>query len=618
MCGICGIFNTDGRPIDKNILHSMTDSLRHRGPDDEGYYIGDGIGLGFRRLSIIDLQTGHQPLSNEDRSLWVVFNGELYNYRELRASLESRGHRFATKSDTETIVHLYEDEGDECVNNLRGMFAFAVWDGRRKRLFCARDRFGIKPFYYSLRGTQFVFGSEIKSVLRMPSIPREIDPVALDSYFAYGYILGDMSVFTAVRKLPAAHTMTIEHSRNPVPVIRRYWDIRFEQDEENTESQWEETIVKTLSDSVQHHMMSDVPLGAFLSGGIDSSSVVALMSEHSPQPIKTFTIGFREEKFSEFPYARQVAERYGTEHHEQIVEPESIELLPKLVRGYDQPFADSSAIPTYYVSKLAREHVTVVLSGDGGDELFAGYGQYPKLRKLMSYNVLPKFARNMLWGGIYRLLPHHIRGKGISYLLSHDPAIVGAHITEWSAPERKLLYQPELWSSVTAPAESCKESIVLQSQASEFVSRMQELDMRTYLPDDILMKVDIASMMHSLEVRVPILDHLVAELSFRIPADLKLKNNIGKYILKRAMRHHLPESILRHPKQGFDVPIRMWFKGDLRTYVNETLLRSGNRLADYLDPRFVARIVSDEGRSNRNFSGKVWSLLVFSEWLDQL
>jgi asparagine synthase (glutamine-hydrolysing) len=619
MCGICGIVNFEvAKKIDSVELSRMATSIRHRGPDDEGFYISGNTGLGFRRLSIIDLKTGHQPLCNEDQSIWIVFNGEIYNFRELRDQLERKGHIFKSGSDTEAIVHLYEEYGEDCVQQLRGMFAFAIFDEKNRKLFCARDRFGIKPFYYYVDEHKFVFASELKSILQIKGVAATMDLRSLDSYLTSGYVVGDNTIYANIKKLAPAHTLTLTRKGRSNPTISQYWKIAFAPDYSKTEAQWAEQIETTLTDSVRSHLVSDVPLGAFLSGGIDSSSVVALMSKLSSSPVKTFSIGFTDPKYNELQFAREIAKRYGTEHHEQVVEPESIDLLKKLVAAYDQPFADYSAIPTYYVSKLARSHVSVVMSGDGGDELFAGYPDYAKMCRINRYSVTPKLFNQLVWGGINKALPQYMKGKGITYLLSKRSGTAPAYLGVWTQPERKCLYTDEVARELRHYAsESYKENLINNSSSTEYLSTLQELDLRTYLVDDILTKVDIASMQHSLEVRVPILDHKFAELSFRIPSGLKLNQRRGKYIFKQAMTKYLPDSILKHKKQGFTVPLDVWFRGDLHEYVADRLLSPNSPYMDYFKKDYVASIIAMHNRGMRNFAPKIWSLLFFAEWLDQ-
>lgn len=619
MCGICGKIHFDpSRRIDESEIRGMADSIRHRGPDDEGYHVQDNVGLGFRRLSIIDLSTGHQPLTNEDGSLWIIFNGEIYNFPELREILLGKGHILRTRTDTECILHLYEEYGNECVNYLRGMFAFAIWNNKSKALFCARDRFGIKPFYYYVDQHSFIFGSEIKSILKAADVDRAMDLNALDSYFTYGYVTGSRTIYSAIKKLLPAHTLSLHPCSSSQPRLTSYWDLQFHPDYSRSEAQWLEEVENKFSESVRLHMISDVPLGAFLSGGVDSSSVVALMARYSTERVKTFSIGFAESQFNELQYAREVARKYQTDHHERVLEPESVTLLSTLVDAYDEPFADNSAIPTYYVSKFAREYVTVALSGDGGDELFAGYTHYPKLRNIERYNFLPAFVRKPLAKGIHSLIPNTVQGKGLSYLLSQDEDMIGAHISVFNRLERKKLYASDVYDHLQGSyAESEKEKIIRNSRAEEYVSRMQELDIRSYLVDDILTKVDVVSMQNSLEMRVPFLDHQFVELTLKIPVQYKMHRRGQKYIFKQAMSPYLPASILHHKKQGFTLPFKLWFKEDLKEYVDDRFLATRSRLSNYLNMDCVRNVVSEHRRGSRDFTTKIWSLLFFDAWLDR-
>lgn len=620
MCGITGkIYLDKSRRVESFVLKNMTDVISHRGPDDEGFYINNNVGLGFRRLSIIDLNTGHQPLTNMNGSIWIIFNGEIYNYLEQKEILLKKGYKFKTTTDTEVILHLYEEHGINCLQYLRGMFAFAIWDNNKKQLFCARDRFGIKPFYYYMDSEKFLFGSEIKAILKSGNIDKTISFEALDTYFAYGYITSNLSIFKEIKKLQPAHYLILSFKNEVSLKIERYWEIKFAPNYDKTESQWKEEIEESLSEAVKLHMIADVPLGAFLSGGIDSSSVVAMMAKHSKLPIKTFSIGFKEKEFNELEYAREVAKRYNCEHYEQIIEPEAITLLPKLVNGYDEPFADSSAIPTYYVSKLAREKVTVVLSGDGGDELFAGYNTYSRLKTIHSYsfNFNSSFINKLIWGNIHKLIPENGKGKLTSYLLSKDKRFIGAYSALFSYEERNQLILKKSSSNninIEGYSELFKKEILNHVVNADFISGLQFLDLNTYLVDDILTKVDRASMMNSLETRVPLLDHKFAELSFQIPWSYKLKGDIKKYIFKQAMSPHLPSSIFNHPKQGFAVPLTLWFKNDLKEYVNDTLLSPDSLLNSYLNKEYVKKILE-----NKFYKGdsrtRIWSLLFFEEWL---
>lgn len=616
MCGICGKVHFDlGKPVFQDEVRKMTDLITHRGPDDSGYYIKENVGFGFRRLSIIDLHTGHQPLSNEDGTVWIVFNGEIYNHAELREQLITKGHQFKTKTDTETIVHLYEEYGNECVKYLRGMFAFAIWDEKSKKLFCARDRFGIKPFFYFTDNDRFVFGSEIKCILSESSSLSSLSLPMLDQYLTFGYSSQDGTIYQNIKKLKPAHTLEIQNGGRIK--ISRYWDIEYRPDYSKTEDEWCELLDDKLSESVKAHLMSDVPLGAFLSGGVDSSAVVALMSKHSNSRVKTFSIGFKEAEFNELKYAREVANRYQTEHHEQIVEPESVSLLPDLVNSYDEPFADASAIPTYFVSKFAREFVTVALSGDGGDELFAGYNKYQRMMNMRDFNVLPDAVSKHFWGGLNKIIPNSMKGKGATYYLSKPKNSFPAFLSIWQQAERKKLFRKEIWENIKeSPAELRRVGCFINPESTDFLFNMQKMDMQRYMVDDILTKVDRASMQNSLEVRVPILDHEFAELAASIPSELKLKGNSKKYIFKEAMKGHLPESIISHKKQGFTVPLKSWFKEDLKEYVNDRLVNTKGPLYDYLEPAYVSKIVDGHHNGMRDFNDKIWSLLFLDEWLN--
>ncbi|WP_297696243.1 asparagine synthase (glutamine-hydrolyzing) [uncultured Eudoraea sp.] len=615
MCGICGKIHFDrDRPVRKDDLLTMTNLIRHRGPDDCGQYLKKNVGLGFRRLSIIDLEKGHQPLSNEDGTIWIVFNGEIYNHNELRKSLIQKGHEFKTKSDTETIVHAYEEYGVDCVSHLRGMFAFAIWDENENSLFCARDRFGIKPFFYCLEKDTFLFGSEMKCIMSQSKNSMDLSIFSLDYYLAFGYSAQDGTIFQNIHKLKPAHSLLLKD--NGHIQVSKYWHANYEPDYSKSESEWSELLREKLSETVKSHLMSDVPLGAFLSGGIDSSSVVALMAQHSSSPVKTFSIGFKEARFNELKYAREVAAKYQTEHHELIVEPESVSLLPDLIDAYDEPFADSSAIPTYYVSKFARENVTVALSGDGGDELFLGYHHHLKFKRIHKYNILPSSLSRYLWGGLHDIIPNGVKGKGATYYLSKPKSSAPAYHSIWQLHERQQLFRKECWEMLKAsPAEQQKVYFYTNGNSSNYLFNMQRMDMQTYMVDDILTKVDRASMQNSLEVRVPLLDHEFAELTFNIPAKLKLKGKTSKYIFKEAMKDLLPPSIISHKKQGFSVPLELWFKEDLKEYVNDRLLSTNSPLYEYLDPTYVRKIIHDHNNGMRDFSRKIWSLIFLDQWL---
>lgn len=613
MCGITGkIYFDQSRKVSLNELKKMSDAILHRGPDDEGHYLNGNVGLGFRRLSIIDLHTGHQPLSNHNNTLWITFNGEVYNFKEERAKLEKKGYRFKTNTDTEVIVNLYQEYGENCVDHLRGMFAFVIWDDEKKQLFGARDRFGIKPFYYYMDDEKFVWGSEMKSITASNDIQKNISLKSLDYYFAYGHTPGGRSIFSQINKLKPGHSFILKPFEKQKLTITKYWSVFYAPDYTKSEEYWKEAIYETLREAVKMRMISDVPLGAFLSGGIDSSTVVSLMALSSQQPIKTFSIGFKEAEFNELQYAKLVAEKYKTNHHEFIVEPESIDLLPNLVKGYDEPFGDSSAIPTYYVSKYTREHVTVALSGDGGDELFTGYDEYDKMAMLHGKKHYPK----QLFSTINKILPDHMFGKGMSYYLSKDKNNIAAFFCWWKDYERRKVFLPEINSQIEDNYSEKIKIEMLNAMDGDFLSKVQRLDMQTYMVDDILTKVDRATMMNSLEARVPILDHKLAELSFKIPSELKYKGSVKKYLLKQTFSKILPPEVISHKKQGFVIPLELWFKGDLKKYAYDSLL-SSSKLYDFLNKNEVKKILDDHQKGRRDFSIRIWTLLFLNEWLSQ-
>ncbi len=618
MCGICGIFEP-GRetPVEHAVLKRMADSIRHRGPDEEGFYVAPGVGLGHRRLSIIDLASGQQPLSNEDGTVWIAFNGEIYNFEELNAEFLSTGHRFRTRSDTETIVHLYEELGDRCFAELRGMFALALWDGRRKRLVLARDRIGKKPLFYSWNGQKLLFGSEIKALLEEGSISKEIDIEALSDYFALQYVPAPKTIYRHVRKLQAAHYLVVDASG-----IRElpYWDIRFDQVEQDlSEAEWCEQFLDEYRKAVKMRLVSEVPLGAFLSGGVDSSSVVALMNEVQP-PVTTCSIGFSEEAYDEARDARQFAQSLGTNHFEHIVQPRAVDLLPKLAWHYDEPFSDSSAVPTYYVSKMAREHVTVALSGDGGDENFAGYRRYNMhLWEDRLRSVVPAMIRKPVFGTLGDLYPklgwapRVFRAKSTFQSLARTP-LEGYFCSSPTCPPG---IKPRLFNGDTLRTMNGYESVeVLRAHydragTPDLLSRLQYLDMKTYLADDILVKVDRASMANSLEVRCPLLDHKLMELIARMPPSLKLNRGTGKYLLKKSLERVLPSNVLYRSKKGFAVPVAEWFRGELKDFAHTAIF---GRRDDVLNERFVKSCWNEHQRGFRDWSALLWCVLMFRTW----
>ncbi|MBC7186583.1 MAG: asparagine synthase (glutamine-hydrolyzing) [Calditrichaeota bacterium] len=625
MCGICGIYHVDPeKAVDQLTLRRMAEVIVHRGPDDDGFYLDEGVGLGMRRLSIIDLVTGKQPISNEDGSVWIVFNGEIYNHLALRRELESKGHRFRTRADTEAIVHAYEEYGERCPEYLNGMFAFAIYDRRKRRLLLARDRLGIKPLYYTFDGRRLVFGSELKSVLQAPDVPRELDFKALDAYLTFEYIPAPLSIFRGVAKLPQGHTLVLEdgHIR-----LRQYWDVAFgvDQGENKSEQEWGEELVALLADAVKIRLMSDVPLGAFLSGGLDSSSVVAMMSRAMNQPVKTFSIGFTESTYNELDYARTVAQAFATEHHEEILTPNAVALTETLVSHLDEPLGDFSIFPTYMVSKMTRQYVTVALSGDGGDELLAGYDTYIADRLARSYARLPQFVRRGLIEPLASRMRPTEKKKG---LINRTVRFVQgmalpAHLqhVRWmiflSQSQKEALYAPPLREALagTNPYDFI-EKYFDRVRSADPLSQQQYVDIKTYLADDILVKVDRMSMAVSLEARVPFLDYRLVELVGRMPSDLRLRNGQTKYILKRAMRGILPEKILTRGKEGFSIPIKNWLRAELRPMMFELLSPERLRHQGYFNPTYVASLIKEHLAGHANHSHQLWALMVFQKWHD--
>lgn len=616
MCGITGKVYFDlHKQVEISEIKKMTSTLRHRGPDDEGYYIDSNVGFGFRRLSIIDLSTGHQPLCDNSGRYYIIFNGEIYNFKEQREILQKKGYHFRTNSDTEVIVNLYAEYKEKCVSYLRGMFAFVIWDNKEKELFGARDRFGIKPFFYYIDDEKFVWGSEIKSILAASQVKTYINNKELEQYLAYGYSSNHQTIYSQIKKLDAATFFTLKTVPNKSFKIESYWNLVYAPDYGKSENYWKERVFDTLVETVKLHMVSDVPVGAFLSGGIDSSIAVALMSLNSSKPIKTFSIGFKDEEFNELPYSRLVAERYGTEHHELIVEPESIDLLSKLVSAFDEPFADSSAIPTYYVSKFASDYVKVSLSGDGGDELFVGYNHYDKNLKIYN-NFLNNRISYFIFKKLNSLVSRFLSLESITFYMSKKRAEISAYLGLWRDYERERLMNPQFKNQLNKNVAEQNKIDFLKNLEGDELSKMQLLDIQYLLVDDFLTKVDISSMSNSLEIRVPFLDHKLAELAFEIPSELKYKNKIKKYVLKKTFSDLLPPEIISHKKQGFGVPLNYWFRKDLKDFTYDTLMNNSN-LNEFLNTKYINLILDDHQKGIRNYSSKIWSLLVLNEWLEQ-
>ena len=611
MCGIAGIFGLAGASVAYQEVKSMCDVLIHRGPNDEGYYVHGNIGLGMRRLSIVDLKTGHQPVPNEDGCVQVILNGEIYNFKELRKELESQGHSFSTETDTEVIVHLYEQYGDECVQKLRGMFAFAVWDERQRRLLLARDRIGIKPLFYGEVDGRLIFASELKALLQLPEVDRTLNWNSVDHLFSSLSTPANESIIAGIHKLEPGHTLTVCEGQSPQ--IRRYWDVRFEPDYHQTKEDCVVRLRELLKESVRIRMNCDVPFGAFLSGGVDSSAVVAMMASQSSSPIKTFSIGFTEKKYNEAPYARQVSEIFSTDHHELILKPDVLDIVDDLIWHLDEPFGDSSAIPTYMVSKLAAEHVTVALSGDGGDELFAGYDKYLVERKQRRYQYIPAALRHLL-GTIGAQMNEGMKGRNFLRHIALDGMNRYLNATTmFDDVAKHSLFRPEVAATLTRDDPVRDLALSLEKKGTHWLSTIQYLDIRGYLPLDILTKVDRMSMAHSLEARVPFLDHKLVEYAATIPPEFHLHNGSTKYLLKTAMRGILPDSLIDRRKQGFAVPLGSWFRGDLTGFVHDLLLSDTSRARRIFNADYIEKLLSMH-QHGRNMDLQLWTLVSFELW----
>jgi asparagine synthase (glutamine-hydrolysing) len=611
VCGIAGIVRVDGRPVFEREVRAMCGAMTHRGPDEEGVYLGDGVGLGMRRLSIIDLENGQQPVSNEDGTIWVVFNGEIYNYRELRGLLVRRGHVFRTESDTETIVHLYEDFGTKAVGYLCGMFAFAVWDERRRQLLLARDRLGIKPLYYSQIGGDLVFASELKPILQLPDVKRNLNWEGVSHLFTFLATAPSHSIVEGVRKLEPARIAVAAPGR-PLR-IERYWDLAFVPQEDATEEELVERLRLLLTASVARHQISDVPIGAFLSGGIDSSAVVAAMARLSPDRVKTFSIGFDENGYDELCHARQVAKAFDTEHHELILKPDAVQVIEDLAWYLDEPFGDTSAIATYMVSKLAAEHVKVVLTGDGGDELFAGYDKYLVERRERDYDRVPAVVRKMM-GAVGHALPEGTPGRRFLRHLALDGSrrYLDAS-TLFHAEEMGRLFQDEALEQLAACEPWAESLSSLHKGNGDWISAAQYCDLNNYLPLDVLTKVDRMTMAHSIEARPPLLDHHIVEFAATIPARLRLRDGTTKYLFKQAMRGILPDEIVDRPKHGFAVPLDAWFRGELSVFARDLLLSERCRCRGLFHVPYLEQLLrlNDSGR---DVGLQLWTIASFELW----
>lgn len=619
MCGIVGKIDFDGQ-VDPAVIDRMCSAIEHRGPDSRGVWCGDGVAIGMQRLAIIDVAGGDQPLFNEDGSVAVVMNGEIYNFEALRSDLIKRGHTFSTRCDTEVLVHLYEDYGERLVERLRGMFAFAIWDIRRRQLLLARDRVGKKPLFVARRGSKMWFASEMMAMLQDAEIARTPDPRAIASYLALQYVPHPLSAFVGVEKLPPASTLLVTADGASE---RRYWAPDYvDSDAPATQAELAERLRELIWEATRIRLMSEVPLGAFLSGGIDSSAVVAAMADQTADPVKTFSIGFPDADFDELRFARTIAERFSTDHHEFVVEPHAIEIMPKLARHYGEPYADSSAIPSFYLAEMTSRHVTVALNGDGGDESFAGYRRYISSGLVGYLNRLPMNVR--------RLAPTVIRplGRGsrsnstrarmhrLAGVLAVEPHAQYAHwMSAFPPTMREDVLRPEFFASTLDwYPEGAIERVWLASTARTGVERMMDADVNTYLPDDLLVKMDIATMAYSVEARSPFLDHNLMEFAARLPARLKLRGTSGKVLLKSALRGILPDEILDRPKMGFGVPLPQWFRRELRNLPAEMLLGADARVHAYLKPESIRRLINEHHDGHADHSARLWTLLQLEVW----
>lgn len=620
MCGICGVVSFQPeRPLEQSVLKRMNDSIRHRGPDDEGYYQDAQASLAMRRLSIIDLQTGQQPISNENGDVWVVYNGEIYNFKDVRAELERRGHTFKTQTDTEIIVHAYEEYGDDCVNHFNGMFAIALWDARKRRLFLARDRVGVKPLYYWTDQTQLVFASELKALILHPDVPRQINLAALDLFLTLEYVPAPHTIYEGIFKLLPGHMLTVE---NGEVKTRQYWDVPY-QPVSQDEAECTEALSGLIDDAVRIRLVSDVPLGAFLSGGIDSSTVVGFMSRNVSEPVQTFSIGFEDDTYNEVPYANAVAKHFGTNHHVEVLKPDIASLVEGLAPHHDEPFADTSIFPTYLVSKIARQKVKVVLSGDGGDELFAGYDTYlaekldryyGRLPGALRQRVLPKFAE---WlppqpakKGLVNKVKRMVEGGALDRSLQH---------TRWmmflNSAEKDALYASDLRATLSDDLTAEYFGGYFE-KASRFdrLAQQQYVDVKTYLADDIMTKVDRMSMAVSLEAREPLLDYRIVEFALNLPPQMKLNGSRTKSILRNAVKRLVPDLVLEKPKQGFSIPMKHWLRTSLKPMMLDLLSKDSLNHHGYFDHQVVSKWIQEHLDGRVNHSHRLWSLMVFELW----
>lgn len=623
MCGICGVAYPNNQKPDQNLLTKMNNTIAHRGPDSDGYYLNEGIGLAIRRLAIIDVSGGDQPITNEDKSKWIVFNGECYNYPTMRAELEKRGHHFRTQTDTECILHFYEDEGDDCIQHLHGMFAFALWDHTQKRLLIGRDRIGKKPLFYTIQNETLYFGSELSTILTALPHKPEINLEALDLYLSLQYIPDPLTIYKGIFKLPPAHTLIWHQGKIQVT---KYWDLTYQPKWTASEDELIEELQSRLRQSVKKRLLSERPIGAHLSGGIDSSIIVALMAEFSDIPVKTFSVGFEEQNFSELPYARAVAEKYATQHHEFMLTYGDIPTtLEKIASHFGEPFADASAIPLYHLSILTREHVTVALNGDGGDENFAGYQRYWLDQLANIYTQAPQIlTRNLIPFMLHFLPDKSDRPSGQSLMnglkrLEQLPQIdKRASILRWSSYfsplHRSQLWQKEYWSQLNA---NNAQSLLINSfenTSGSYLDKTLYTDLHNYLPGDLLVKADRMTMAASLEGRSPFLDHTLVEWTARIPNQFKTRGRNGKYLLKKAFAKQLPPSIQTRNKQGFGIPVATWFRGPLLNWATEILSDKNSCLSTWFHIKYMVNLIQEHASGKVDHSKRLYALTMLAVW----
>ncbi len=627
MCGICGVsFSDPVRTADRGLLVDMSAAIRHRGPDSDGFHIAPGIGLAVRRLAIIDVAGGDQPIANEDGNVHVVFNGEIYNHEQLRGKLERRGHRFRSHTDTEAIVHAYEEYGADCVQHLRGMFAFAIWDARAQSLLLARDRVGKKPLYYALHDDALLFGSELKCLLRYPGFAPEPDLRAINDYLTLQYVPDPLSAFVGVQKLPPAHVLQWSAGKFE---LQRYWQLEFEPKQQVTYEEAQRLVREKVTEAVRIRLMSDVPLGAHLSGGIDSAIVVGVMAGLMDRPVSTFSVGFREEAYSELRYAREIAKRYHTDHHELVIEPQALDVLPDMVKHFDEPFADAAAIPLWYLSRFTREHVTVALNGDGGDEAFAGYQRYFADPVADLYGAIPQTLRRGVLDPLLAALPFRAdvpaerSYTGALRRLSRAASMpAGASVVRWGSyfdeAEKRALFRPDVRASIdpTPTYERLHQSFS-SAPARQRVDRTLYTDTLNYLPGGLLVKADRMTMAHSLEARSPLLDQDLLELAARLPVQYKLKGRRTKRVLRDAFVDMLPPAVFARPKMGFGVPLTAWFRGPLYDAARDLLLAPGARVGTYLRPGPIEQLLAENQRGVADHGKRIWTLLFLECWLRQ-